>query len=112
MSSILLEVCIESVDDAVTAVAAGADRLEINAALRLGGITPSLGMLLEIRRQIGPGVPIVAMVRPREGDFCFSEREFDVMRRDIELFLENGASGIALGILTKENRTDRLRCRQ
>jgi copper homeostasis protein len=112
MPSILLEICIESADDAVTAVEAGADRLEINAALRLGGVTPSLGMLIETRRLIGRQVPIIAMVRPRAGDFCYSEREFEVMRRDADLFLKHGGNGIAFGILTPDGRVDQSRCRQ
>jgi copper homeostasis protein len=111
MPPIRLEICIESFDDAVTAVEAGADRLELNAALRLGGVTPSLGTLIEIRQHIGPQVPIVVMVRPREGDFCYSAREFEVMRRDIDLFMQHGASGFALGLLTPDGRVDQDRCR-
>jgi copper homeostasis protein CutC len=112
MPLIQLEICIESADDAATAVEAGADRLEINAALQLGGVTPSLGMLIEIRRLIGPQVPVIAMIRPRAGDFCYSEREFDVMRRDADLFLKHGANGIAFGILTPDGHVDQNRCRQ
>ena len=112
MTTILLEICIETADDGATAVAAGADRLEINAALRLGGVTPSLGMLIELRRLIGPAVPVVAMVRPRDGDFCYSDREFAAMRRDAELLLRHGASGIAFGILKPDGRVDHNRCRQ
>jgi copper homeostasis protein len=112
MQAVKLEICIESVDDAVTAVEAGADRLEINAALRLAGLTPSLGMLVEIRRLIGPQVPIIAMVRPRASDFCYSEQEFDVMHRDTDLLLKHGANGIAFGILTPDGHVDHDRCRK
>jgi copper homeostasis protein len=112
MCSVLLEICVESVDDAVTAVEAGADRLEVNAALRLAGLTPSLGLLTEIRRLIGQQFPIVVMVRPRAGDFCYSDREFEVMCRDAELLLKNGANGIAFGILTPDGRVDCNRCRK
>jgi copper homeostasis protein len=112
MFPVKLEICIESVDDAVAAVAAGADRLEVNAALRLAGLTPSLGLLTEIRRLVGPQVPLVVMIRPRAGDFCYGEREFDVMLRDAELLLKNGASGIAFGVLTRDGRVDHSRCRK
>ncbi len=109
MNQILLEVCIESVDDAATAVAAGADRLELNAALCLAGLTPSLGLLQEVRSRIGSAVPIVAMLRPRGGNFCYSDSEFSTMRRDADLLLANGAGGIAFGILDANRRIDRRR---
>jgi copper homeostasis protein len=110
MHPIKLEICVETVDDAVTAVEAGADRLEINASLQLGGVTPSLGLLTEIRRLVDRKCPIIAMVRPRAGDFCYSEREFDVMCSDADAFLKHGASGIAFGVLTADGRIDE-RCR-
>jgi copper homeostasis protein len=108
--NIQLEICIESADDAVTAVEAGADRLELNAALQLGGITPSLGLLTEIRRLIGSQFPIVVMIRARAGDFCYSGTEFDVMRLDADALLKHGASGLAFGILTYDFRIDHARC--
>jgi copper homeostasis protein len=65
---ILLEVCIASVDDALAAAAGGADRLELNSALSLGGLTPSAGLFAEVRR--ATQLPVIAMVRPRPGGFC------------------------------------------
>ena len=112
MKPILLEVCIESVDDAVTAGQCGADRIELNSALSLDGITPSLGLLQEVRARIGPKLPVMAMVRPRAGDFCYSEAEFSTMRRDVDLLLAHGAGGIVFGILTADRCVDIPRCRQ
>ncbi len=107
---VLLEVCIASVDDAVMAQSGGADRLELNSALLLGGLTPSLGTLMEVRRAVE--LPVIAMIRPREGGFCYSDAEFRVMQRDLELALEHGADGVALGILDDDGRLDVARCRR
>lgn len=105
-----LEVCAAGVDDAITATASGADRLELNAALELDGLTPSLGLLEEVRRAVH--IPVVAMARPRPGDFCYTPVEFRVLRRDIDLALEHGADGIAFGVLTEGHRIDVERCRE
>lgn len=109
---ILLEVCVASVEDAVAAQAGGADRLELNCALDLGGLTPSLGLFMEVRKSVS--LPIIAMVRPRQGGFCYASTEFDVMRRDAEMLLAAGADGLAFGILTEDGeinveRNQRLR---
>jgi copper homeostasis protein len=105
-SPVLLEVCVESVADAAVAVAGGADRLELNCALALDGLTPSLGLLAEVRRAVGARLPIVAMARPRAGDFCYDEAEVRVLRRDVGLLLEHGADGIAFGMLTPDGDVD------
>lgn len=106
---VLLEVCVASVDDAVAATAGGADRIELNSALELDGLTPSHGLLLETRRRVR--IPVIAMARPRAGDFCYSDSEFEVLRRDVDHALEGGADGIAFGILTGDSRIDVKRCR-
>lgn len=107
---ILLEVCVASADDAIAAAAGGADRIELNAALELDGLTPSIGLLREVRQALS--IPIVAMVRPRAGGFCYSAAEFSVMQRDVDLALENGADGVAFGVLTQDREIDLNRCRQ
>jgi len=106
---VLLEVCVESVADAVTAAAGGADRIELNCALALDGLTPTPGLLAEARRAIR--VPLIAMARPRPGDFCYSESDFRVLRRDVHYALEHGADGVAFGVLTDRRRVDARRCR-
>ena len=106
----LLEVCIASVEDALAARDGGADRIELNAGLALGGLTPSVGMLKEVRQAVD--LPLVAMIRPRPGGFCYSAREFAVMQRDIDTALEQGADGIVFGILREDGTINDVRCRQ
>ena len=88
----------------------GADRVELNCALMLGGLTPSLGALREARAAIR--IPLIAMIRPRAGGFCYSASEFKVMQRDVEAALAENADGIAFGILTAQGTIDLERCRQ
>jgi|GEM_PF-22262 len=107
---VLLEVCIASVGDAQSAQAAGADRVELNAALALGGLTPSLGTLMEVKRTVN--LPVIVMIRPRSGGFAYSAADFLVMQRDIDLALEHGADGIAFGILTDDGEIDVDCCRK
>jgi copper homeostasis protein len=106
----LLEVCVASVEDAVAAHAGGADRLELNSALPLGGLTPSLGTFLEVRQAVP--LPVIAMARPRPAGFYYSEADFRTLRRDADLLLEHGAAGIAFGILHDDGRIDAGRCRE
>ncbi len=107
---VLLEVAVASVADALAAQQGGADRLELNAALALGGLTPSLGTLLEVKAAVS--LPVLVLVRPRPGGFAYAEAEFEVMRRDVDLALEHGADGIAFGILTPDGGVDLDRCRR
>jgi copper homeostasis protein len=109
---VLLEVCVESVDDAKAAARGGAGRIELNAALTLDGLTPSIGLLAEVRRAVGARFPVIAMARPRAGDFVYSDSEFRVLLRDAALALEHGADGIAFGILTASGDVDMKRCRR
>ncbi|KAF5385067.1 hypothetical protein D9615_001253 [Tricholomella constricta] len=99
VSSIIIEVCVDSVQSAINAAQAGADRLELCANLALGGgTTPSLGLL--------KAVQMAAMIRPRTGDFLYSDSEIDVILEDIRIFKEYGVRGIVVGILDKDGRVD------
>ena len=104
MDSILLEICCGSAEDALEAAAGGADRVELCSALFLGGLTPSLGSLLQVKAQTK--VPVIAMNRPRQAGFCYSQTEFAVMERDAEIFVEHGADGIVFGILNSDGTVD------
>jgi copper homeostasis protein len=106
---ILLEIPVASVADAVAAEQGGADRIELNSAMPLGGLTPSLGLFAEVKRRVR--IPIMVMIRPRPGGFCYSDSDIDVMRRDIELALGNGADGLVFGVLDGQGRIDQARCR-
>ena len=110
MSAIKLEICTASVEDCVKAEHGGADRVELNCAVMLGGLTPSLGSLRESRAAVR--LPIIAMIRPRPAGFCYSRAEFAVMQRDAEAALGEKADGIAFGILTATAAVDVPRCRR
>ena len=101
---IRLELCTGSPEDCEAAERGGADRVELNCALVLGGLTPSIGCLRESRAAVR--IPIVAMIRPRPGGFAYSATEYKVMQRDAESALAEGADGIAFGILTPDGRID------
>ncbi|MDB4533857.1 hypothetical protein N9242_03225 [Vicingaceae bacterium] len=107
--AVIVEVCIASVEDAIVAERGGADRVELNAALQLGGLTPSIGLLREVKSAIS--IPVITMLRPRAGNFSYAESEFQVMLRDADLLLENGANGLAFGFLNDGCGVDTKRTR-
>ena len=109
MPKILIEACCGSADDALEAARGGADRVELNSALYLGGLTPSAGSLRVLRES--SGVPVMAMLRPREGGFCYSETAFRTMLTDGELLLRAGADGLVFGCLTPDGKIDEPRVR-
>ncbi len=102
--SLTIEVCCASVDDAVRAYRAGADRIELNAALFVGGLTPSLGMLIEARKRTD--IPIICMLRPRAGGFAYSQLEFESMLTDLRALMNAGADGFAVGCLCPNGALD------
>lgn len=99
-----LEVCVESVDHAVAAERGGAHRLELCSDLSSGGITPSAGLMQTARRHAK--VPIHVLIRPRPGDFCYSDYELEIMRSDIQTAKQLGMDGIVLGVLHENDRVD------
>ena len=109
MPHILIEACCGSADDALEAARGGADRVEMNTALYLGGLTPSVGSLRVLRET--SAVPVMAMLRPREGGFCYSETAFRTMLSDGEQLLATGADGLVFGCLTPEGEIDEPRVR-
>jgi copper homeostasis protein len=107
---ILLETAVASVEDALAAQTGGADRLELSAALALGGVTPSLGTLIEVKKSVR--LPVMVLIRPRPGGFAYSAAEFAVMQRDADQALAHGADGIVFGVLNGAGTVDVPRCRQ
>ncbi len=97
MFNYTLEVCVDSVESALSASRGGASRLELCSNLILGGTTPSQWLLKEIRKYTG--IKINVLIRPRFGDFCYSEYEFNIIREEIRMFNELGADGVVIGIL-------------
>src|SRR5215472_6406292 len=108
MARILLEIIASTVEDCIAAESGGADRIELCAAIGTGGLTPSLATLIEAKKRVQ--IPIMAMLRPRAGGFCYSDHDFQVMRRDAALLVEHGADGIVFGILHSDGTIDSKRC--
>eukprot|EP01083_Nonionella_stella_P035727 97426_1 len=104
------EVCVDSVSSAQAAVEGGADRLELCGSLIEGGTTPSFGMIKQVLAV--STIPVHVMIRPRGGDFCYSDEEIQVMRSDIESVKSSGAAGIVIGCLTKDGCVDAVRLKQ
>ena len=104
-----LEICIDSVESAVAAKAGGADRVELCDSLIEGGTTPSAGMIAETRHQVDIGLQV--MIRPRGGDFYFSDAEASVMRRDVAMAKQLGADGVVIGCLNGDGTIDTERSR-
>ncbi len=105
-----MEVCVDSVQSAITAQAAGAQRVELCDNLVEGGTTPSAGMIQICRQHLSIGLHV--LIRPRRGDFLYSDLEFEVMRHDIQIAKEMGTDGVVLGVLLPEGNIDVVRTRE
>lgn len=102
-----IEICVEGIDGLMAAQTAGADRVELCAGLVEGGLTPSLGVVRESQRQAS--IPFHVIIRPRGGDFLYSEREFATMIDDVKAMRELGVAGVVIGCLTPDGRIDEVR---
>ena len=109
MSSVLIEVCCGSADDVIQAKLAGADRVELNSDLFHGGLTPTIGSLRVAKRETD--LPVMTMIRPREGGFCYTAAEFSVCLEDAGALLAAGADGLVFGFLHENGRIDLERTR-
>lgn len=87
----------------------GADRIELFENLTEGGVTPSLGM---IQKSLTLNIPVYVMIRPRGGNFVYSDAEFQIMKSDVQACKTLGVKGIVFGILNSENQVDEERCRE
>jgi copper homeostasis protein len=99
-----VEICVDSVEGALAAQAGGADRVELCDNLLEGGTTPSAGTIRVARRKLTVGLHVI--IRPRGGDFLYSEDEMDVMREDVRTAKELGADGVVIGCLTSRGEID------
>lgn len=99
-----LEICCYSVEDAMIAESAGADRISLCSGRMEGGLTPSYGELVQARANLN--VPVFPAVRPRGGDFYYSNREFESIKNDVALIKELGFSGMVFGMLDREGNVN------
>ena len=100
----ILEICIDSLAPARAAIAGGADRIELCSALLAGGLTPYPALLRQIRQE--SDIPVRCLMRPRAGDFLYTEEELELLRLQILELKEAGASGFVIGCLTAEGDLD------
>lgn len=100
----LLEISVESVEAAMAAERGGAQRIEFCSNAGVGGTTPSAELLRSVRE--GVRIPIVSMVRPRGGNFVYSDAEFEAMQRDVDAAKKSGMDGVVLGLLDVDGQVD------
>ncbi|MDR1748902.1 MAG: copper homeostasis protein CutC [Spirochaetaceae bacterium] len=103
----IVEACIDSVESAMAVEEVGCRRVELCSALFEGGLTPTPGTVRRIQQT--SGVDIMAMIRPRGGDFCYSREEFAVMKEDLKIMKELGVLGVVFGILREDGTIDKER---
>lgn len=99
-----LECCVDSVESAIRAKKGGADRLELCSNLVIGGTTPTLALYQRIREYVD--IRIHVLIRPRFGDFLYSDQELHIIMEEIDMFREAGADGIVIGCLMKDGNLD------
>ena len=92
-----LECCVDSVESAIAAKKGGADRLELCSALVIGGLSPSQALYRKIREQAD--IPIRVLLRPRFGDFCYTDYEHEILKEEVRSFCKLGADGIVIGTM-------------
>ena len=110
LPDLLLEITVETVDSALAAEHAGADRIELCAELNQGGTTPALAAMRKVHEELE--IPVFPIIRPRKGDFVYTDSEFAAMRRDIAFARDLGMEGVVLGILRPDHSVDVERTRE
>lgn len=105
-----LEIAVFNISSALLAVAAGADRIELCENAAEGGTTPSYGTLKTVREKIS--IPVFPIIRPRGGDFLYSDTEFEVMKKEILLCKELGYEGVVIGLLKEDGTIDAERTKE
>lgn len=105
-----LEIIGFNIESCIAAQEAGADRIELCDNPSEGGTTPSFGFIQSARHLLQ--IELYVMIRPRGGDFLYCEAEYKIMKADIELCKKAGADGVVLGLLTKDGKVDKERCKR
>ena len=106
----ILEICVANYPSAINAQKAGAHRIELCSELAVGGITPSFGLLKKVLDSVT--IPVFVLIRPRSGNFTYSDAEFDIMKENIQLCKDLGASGIVSGLLKEDYTIDTVRTQE
>lgn len=110
MNSPILEICVESLQSALTAEAGGADRIELCEELAIDGLTPNPELIRFVLEAVK--IPVYILIRPRDGSFVYTSAEIEKMQAEIEFAKLAGASGVTLGILKPNQTVDIVACRE
>src|SRR3954469_24657806 len=108
--ALTVEICVQGIASALAAGEGGADRIELCEDLAVGGVTPSLGTIAVACRRLA--IPVHVLIRPRGGDFAYTEAEFAVMQHDVAIAKMLGAAGVVFGLLRSDRTLDRTRLTQ
>ena len=100
----IVEVCASNYQSAINAQEAGAHRIELCSELAVGGITPSYGLIRQVVARLS--IPVFVLVRPRSGNFTYTDAEIDIIKQDIEMCKDLGCAGIVSGVLKADNKVD------
>ena len=104
MKKFLLEICVDSFESARRASESGADRIELCGDLLVGGVTPSVFLIEQVAQRIK--TPVNVLLRPRFGDFCFTDEEKEILLREVAFCVDAGVNGVVIGALTPEGELD------
>jgi copper homeostasis protein len=110
MKKITLEICADSVESVLAAQEGGADRIELCQNIVIGGTSPSESLFREVK--MNSDIPIRVLLRPRFGDFCYTEHEFNILKMEVKRFRELGADGVVIGILKPDGTLDMERLKE
>jgi len=100
----IIEICASNYQSAINAQETGAQRIELCSELAIGGVTPSYGLIKATVETLS--IPVFVLIRPRSGNFTYTDSEFEIMKSNIELCKRLGCSGIVSGVLNKDNTID------
>lgn len=110
MNKLIIEACVETLEEAVMAQKKGASRLELCSRLDLDGLSPSPELTKQVLQKVS--TPVKVMIRPRGGDFIYSEEDLEAMKKEISLFKEMGVQGVVFGMLDRENKLNIVQIKQ
>lgn len=105
-----VEICAHTITSALVAQDGGADRIELCTAIEVGGLTPSPATIMEVRKRLT--IDICVLIRPRSGDFLYSDLEYDIIKKDILFCKNNGVDGVVVGILNEHKELDNEKMRE